>query len=148
MMTRILLTAALVAPVTAAAQALPAAQTQPAPAAPVATSPARLTGCVANSPGATGGYTFTNGVDGNRFNLTGKDVRKYAGQMVEVTQEAPKKFRVGFGLYPSPNVAAQAGAQDSVQAAIATQPGGGARGTGELPELRASRIRAVSGACE
>jgi hypothetical protein len=111
--------------------------------------PMKLVGCVSAKP-ERGDYTFTDAEAGNRYRLTGKDIRKYAGQKVEVEQERPKKFQIKGGLYPSPNVAAQAGALDPVEAGIATQPGSGAAtGTGTpLPEFRAGRLRAVTGACQ
>jgi len=111
--------------------------------------PLTLTGCVSAKPDG-GDYTFTDGSGGNRYRLTGKDIRKYAGQKVEVVAERPKKFAVKGGLYPSPNVAAQAGALDPVESAIATQRGSGVTsgGAAELPEFRAGRVRAVTGACQ
>ena len=111
--------------------------------------PLRLTGCVSAKP-ESGDYTFTNAADGNQYRLTGKDIKKYAGLKVEVVESTSKGFTIKGGLYPSPNVAAQAGALDPVQSGIATQPGSGAtRGTGpDLPEFRAGRVRTVQGECK
>lgn len=111
--------------------------------------PLRLTGCVSPKPAKGGDYTFTD-AGGGSYRLTGKDIKKYAGKKVEVVESASKSFGVKGGLYPSPNVAAQAGALDPVQSAIATQPGSGANtGTGgSLPEFRAGRVRTVEGTCE
>lgn len=111
--------------------------------------PVRLTGCVSGKPEGSD-YTFTDAADGSRYRLTGKDIKKYAGKKVEVVQSSSKGFAIKGGLYPSPNVAAQAGALDPVQAGIATQPGSGANaGTGSpLPEFRAGRVRTVEGACQ
>jgi hypothetical protein len=51
-------------------------------------------------------------------------------------------------LWPSPNVAGQAGAIDPAQASIARQPGGAASGAGmELPELRVVSVRGIDGSC-
>jgi hypothetical protein len=52
-------------------------------------------------------------------------------------------------LWPSPNVAGQAGAIDPAQASIARQPGGAASGTGgiELPEFRVVSVRGIDGSC-
>ena len=90
-----------------------------------------------------------NDAGGDRYRLTGKDIKKFAGKKVEVVQSTSKNFGIKGGLYPSPNVAAQAGALDPVQSAIATQPGSGAAtGTGpDLPEFRVGRVRAVQGEC-
>jgi hypothetical protein len=54
------------------------------------------------------------------------------------------------GLLPSPNVAAQAGAIDPGQAAVASQPGGTASGTGsvDVPLFRVDRVRALGGSCQ
>jgi hypothetical protein len=109
----------------------------------------KLTGCVSPKPGATGDYTFTDDA-GAKYRLTGKDSKKYGGKKVEVTEASTKGLTVRGGLYPTPNVAGQAGAIDPAQAAIAAQPGGGARGVdgSDLPEFRASRVRVVEGACQ
>jgi len=111
--------------------------------------PLRLTGCVSPKPEG-GDYTFTNAADGNRYRLTGKDIKKFAGLKVEVVESTSKGFAVKGGLYPSPNVAAQAGALDPVQSAIATQRGSGnTPGTAaDLPEFRAQRVKAVQGECQ
>ena len=117
---------------------------------PTAIEPVRLTGCISQKPQGSD-YTFTDAANGSRYRLTGKDIKKYAGKRVEVVEgAAPKGFAIKGGLYPSPNVAAQAGALDPVQAGIATQPGSGANtGTGEpLPEFRAGRVRTVEGGCQ
>jgi hypothetical protein len=117
---------------------------------PAKDEPARLTGCVSSKPAQDGDYTFTDTGNGSQYRLTGKDIKKYAGKKVEVVESSSKRFAIKGGLYPSPNVAAQAGALDPAQAAIATQPGSGAAtGTGSpLPEFRAQRVRAVEGTCE
>ena len=130
-----------------AALALLPQSTPPKP--PPVVEPLTLTGCVSGKPDR-GNYTFTDAAGGNRYRLTGKDIPKYAGRKVEVVQDRPKKFTIKGGLYPSPNVAAQAGALDPVEAAVATQPGSPATaGTGaDLPEFRAGRVRAVTGECQ
>ena len=116
---------------------------------PATVEPLQLTGCVSPKPDQGGDYTFTNDAGGDRYRLTGKDIKKYAGKKVEVLQSTSKGFAIKGGLYPSPNVAGQAGALDPVQSAIATQPGSGAAtGTGpDLPEFRAGKVRTVQGEC-
>jgi hypothetical protein len=81
--------------------------------------------------------------------LNGKGVRKYAGQRVTlVADPSRKRLRVRFGLWPSPNAAAQAGALDPAQESIARQPGGSASGAeSKLPELKVVRMRSADGAC-
>ena len=119
------------------------------PKTPAPLEPLTLTGCVSPKPSGSD-YTFTDADGGNQYRLTGKDIRKYAGQKVQVVAERPKKFTVKGGLYPSPNVAGQAGALDPVESAIATQRGSGVTsgGAADLPEFRASRVQAVTGACQ
>jgi hypothetical protein len=111
--------------------------------------PLKLTGCLSTQLNPTGDYTFTS-EQGVQYRLTGKDSRKYAGKKIEITQADIKGLRIKGGLYPTPNIAAQAGAIDPVQAGIATQPGGGAVGVGTNlpPEFHASRVRAVEGSCQ
>ena len=112
-------------------------------------APSTLTGCVSDSPLPNGEFTFTDGVTGSKFRLTGKGIRQWAGQQVEIVSGPNKKLSVKGGLYPSPNIAGQAGAIDPAQAAIARQPGGAASGTGgvDLPEFRVARVRAAGGSC-
>lgn len=109
-----------------------------------------LTGCVSPRP-ASGNFTFT-AKDGTKYRLTGKNFKKYAGEEVEIVGGEGKKLTVKGGLQPSPNAAAQAGAIDPGQAAIASQPGGTATGTGtgaiELPMFRVNRVRGLGGSCQ
>jgi hypothetical protein len=112
-------------------------------------SPITLTGCVSGKPGATGSFSFQE-TDGAKYRLSGKGVRKFAGQKVEIVGGSPRGLSIRGGLLPSPNIAAQAGALDPAQVAIASQPGGTATaGTGsDLPEFRVARVRALDGACQ
>ena len=109
-----------------------------------------LIGCVNRNVIAPGTFTFAETGTGTKYRL-GAIVRKYAGQRVEIVG-APVGRRPALrgGLYPSPNAAAQAGALDPAQAAIASLPGGTNSGTGtlELPELRVTRVRALAGSCQ
>ena len=109
-----------------------------------------LSGCVSRDSAAPGTFTFAETGTGTKYRL-GAIVRKYAGQRVEIVG-APvgRRPTIRGGLYPSPNAAAQAGAQDPAQAAIASLPGGTNSGTGtvELPEFRVTRVRALGGSCQ
>src|SRR5436853_1896016 len=99
------------------AVALLAAQSQPAPKAeakPDPNAPLTMNGCVTrdytDSKNANA-YTFVDNIDGSRYRLSGKSVSKYSGMSVEVVGIInPKKVKLVGGLYPSPNIAAQAGA--------------------------------------
>jgi len=131
------------------ASAVAIAQTPKSSSKDKETTPSTLTGCVSESPLPSGEFTFTDGVTGSKYRLTGKGIRQWAGQQVEIVSGPNKKLSVKGGLYPSPNIAGQAGAIDPAQAAIARQPGGAASGTGgvDLPEFRVARVRAAGGSC-
>jgi hypothetical protein len=108
-----------------------------------------LAGCVSPKPPTGKSFTFT-AKDGTKYRLTGKSMKKYAGQEVEIVSGKGKKLAIKGGLLPSPNVAAQAGALDPAQVAIARLPGGADAGTGgiELPELNVARVRGLGGSCQ
>jgi hypothetical protein len=115
--------------------------------------PVTMNGCVARARAVQDPVTFSDAETGNKYRLSGKSVRKFAGQRVEIVggTPIPKRLEVRGGLYPSPNVAAQAGAIDTAKAAIARQPGGPESATGQvdlLPEFRVTRVRVVDGSCE
>jgi hypothetical protein len=125
------------------------AQTPP-PAPPSTPGRVELVGCVSDDPGTSGAFTFSDAKSGGKYRLTGKSVRKYAGQMVRVMGgPRGRGLSIRGGLWPSPNVAAQAGAMDPAQESIARQPGGGSSGTGgfDLPELRVVSVRGIEGSC-
>lgn len=112
-------------------------------------SPVELVGCVSQDPGTSGSFMFDES-GGTRYRLSGKSVRKYAGRMVRlIGGPNNRKFAIRGGLWPSANVAGQAGAIDAAQASIARQPGGANAGTGgiELPEFRVVSVRSVEGSC-
>src|SRR5262245_7402022 len=120
-------------------------QTPPAPAA--SRSAVELVGCVSDDPGASGSFTLDES-GGGKYRLTGKSVRKYAGSMVRlVGGPQGKKLSIRGGLWPSPNLAGQAGAIDTAQASIARQPGGAASGASDLPEFRVASVRRIDGSC-
>ena len=111
----------------------------------------RLNGCISRDAKTPGQFNFREDDTGDRYRLTGKNLKKFVGQKVEIVGGPPGKgitFRTG--LWPSPNVAAQAGAMDPAQAAVARMPGGAADAPGgsALPEFRVVRLRGVEGACQ
>jgi hypothetical protein len=125
-----------------------AAQTPQTPARN-SRSAVELVGCVSDDPGASGAFTFDES-GGGKYRLTGKSVRKYAGRMVRlVGGPQGRRLSIRGGLWPSPNVAGQAGAIDPAEASIARQPGGAASGTGgaDLPEFRVASVRGIDGSC-
>jgi hypothetical protein len=111
----------------------------------------RLSGCVARDRITPGQYTFLDNESGGKYRLTGKGLKSFVGRRVEIVGGPPGKgitFRTG--LLPSPNVAAQAGALDPAQAAVANLPGGAAdaNANAPLPEFRVIRVRGVEGGCQ
>ena len=112
--------------------------------------PLTLSGCISSSASETGLFTLSDTRQGNRqgtkYKLVGTDVRKYVGQRVEVSGAASRRVQIVGGLYPSANIAAQAGAIDPNQAAIAAASGPAA-GAGPLVEFRVKSVRAIPGAC-
>jgi len=117
------------------------------PAKPSNKAETTLTGCVSTKPDPTGTYMLTQESTGGRFRLIGKSMRDFAGKPVEIV--SVKGLSIRTGLTPSVNVAAQAGHIDSAQAAIANQPGATTgKSDADLPEIRVSRVREVSGTCK
>ena len=111
--------------------------------------PITLTGCVekGNTPSQ---YIITD-VDNGKYEVSGSNIDRYVGRRVQVAGSAGStRFRVKGGLWPNPNVAAQAGDIDPARAAVAAQPGGPYSGTGEvaLPAFKVKSVRTMSGACE
>lgn len=111
----------------------------------------RLNGCIARDRIIPGQFTFLDNDGGGKYRLTGKGLKNFVGRRVEIVGGPPGK-RITFrtGLLPSPNVAAQAGALDPAQAAIANLPGGAAdaNASAPLPEFRVIRLRNLEGACQ
>jgi hypothetical protein len=141
-------------PVVAAAVLLAQAQpSQPAAEKKDPNAPITMNGCVQRDyTDAKNGtaYTFVDGTDGSRYRLSGKSVSKYSGMSVQVVGVLnTRKLKVTGGLWPSPNVAAQAGAIDPGQAAVAALPGGPTTGIGnvEMPILNVTRLSLGQGEC-
>jgi len=140
-------------PLLAAAVLLSQAQpSQPAPK-PDPNAPLTMNGCVTrdytDSRNASA-YTFVDDVDGSRYRLKGKRLSKYSGMAVQVVGVVgTKKVKFVGGLWPSPNVAGQAGAIDPGKAAIAALPGGPTTGVGnvDLPTLNVTRLTLGRGEC-
>ena len=111
----------------------------------------RLNGCISRDAKTPGQFNFREDDSGDRYRLTGKNLKKFVGQRVEIVGGPPGKgITFKTGLWPSPNVAAQAGAMDPAQAAVARMPGGAADapGASALPEFHVIRLRGVEGACQ
>jgi hypothetical protein len=109
-----------------------------------------LTGCISVNPAAGGQYAFVDNASGGTYRLNGKNLKKYAGQRVRIVGDpsASKRLRIKTGLWPSPNIAAQAGALDPAQESIARHSGGAANLPDGTPELKVVRVHGVEGACQ
>jgi len=125
---------------------------QPAPK-PDPKAPLTMNGCVTrdytDSRNASA-YTFVDDVDGSRYRLKGRSVSKYSGMSVQVVGILDtKKVKIVGGLWPSANIAGQAGAIDPGKAAVAAMPGGSTKGVGnvELPTLNVTRLSLGEGEC-
>ena len=111
----------------------------------------RLNGCISKDAKMPGQFNFQDNDNGFQYRLTGKNLRKFVGQRVEIVGGPPGKgVTFKTGLWPSPNTAAQAGALDPAKAAVARMPGGAADapGASTLPEFHVIRLRGVEGACQ
>ena len=111
----------------------------------------RLNGCISRDQVRPGQFNFLDDDSGGRYRVTGKNFKKFVGQRVEIVGGPPGKgITFKTGLWPSPNVAAQAGALDPAKAAVANLPGGAADAVGAspLPEFRVIRLKGVEGACQ
>jgi len=95
----------------------------PKPTPPPTTS-VELTGCVGLTPSVTGQFAFVDG-EGNTYSLSGKGLKKYAGQRVTIVGGPPtkKRLEVRGGLWPSANIAGQQGALDPAQESIERNSG-------------------------
>ena len=112
-----------------------------------AASSTALDGCVAASPESRKTFTLEDAGQGGTYVLKGLDVHDFVGKHVQITGATSKRVRVVGGLYPSPNVAAQAGAIDPTRAAIASQSGPTAQAPKPVVEFNVKSVRIVSGAC-
>src|SRR5215813_1006422 len=128
-----------------------ASQTAAAPQKPAANQPPKngpvtLSGCVEASQTAKNAFTLDE--DGRTYNLKGVDVREFVGKHVEVIGALPKRFTIVGGLYPSANVAGQAGAIDPTKAAMAAQSGPTSQSARPSIEFTVKSVRVLSDTCE
>jgi hypothetical protein len=123
-----------------------AAPQKPAPNQPAKNGPVTLDGCVEASQTAKNAFTLDE--DGRTYVLKGVDVREFVGKHVEVIGALPKRFTVVGGLYPSANVAGQAGAIDPTTAAIAAQSGPTSQSSRPTVDFTVKSVRLLPGTCE
>ncbi len=116
-------------------RALPSSSTE-APA--TGNKPIVLVGCVVADKANTDWFTLSDPKSGNSYRLTGTNVALYSGRRV----------RIIGGLFPTPNIASQAGVIDPTKAAMAIVDADRNRaGSGEPIEFRISRLRPLNGPC-
>jgi hypothetical protein len=110
------------------------------------TTNVELTGCVGLTPSVTGQFAFVD-ASGSTYSLSGKGLKKYAGQRVTIVGGPPtkKRLQVRGGLWPSANIAGQQGALDPAQESIERNSGGTTM-PGANPELKVVRVRGAEGA--
>ena len=106
-----------------------------------------LTGCIARS-GAEG-QDLTIADKTGSYRLTGRKLDDFVGQRVQIVGSIfGKKLQIETGLKPSPNVAAQAGAIDPAQAAVAASGGSAPTGDVALPQFRVKSVRPLGAGCQ
>ena len=108
-----------------------------------------LVGCIATDETKPGRFMMRDPKEGGMYWLSGTDVRDYLNQRVQIVGNlaTTKRLQISTGLLPTPNVAAQAGAMDPAQAAVAAQSSAGTGKTVEMPELQVKSVRPVPGSC-
>jgi len=121
-----------------------AAQTTPAAANP---KPSTVShdGCIVASPTMKNAFTLDD--EGQTYVLKGLDMRDLVGKRVQVIGAASKRLRIVGGLYPSANVAGQAGAMDPTKAAMAAQSGPTSQSARPAVEFNVKSVRVLSGTC-
>jgi len=102
-------------------------------------------GCIVASPTMKNAFTLDE--EGQTYLLKGLDVRDLVGKRVQVIGAASKRLRIVGGLYPSPNVAGQAGAMDPTKAAMAAQSGPTSQSARPAVEFNVKSVRVLSGTC-
>lgn len=108
-----------------------------------------LTGCVERGASPKE-FTVTDQANG-KYVVTGSRIERYLGQRVEIAgTRDTNRLHVKGGLYPTPNVAGQAGAMDPARAAVAAMPGGSGSGTGDvaLPTFKVKSVKTLGGGCQ
>lgn len=138
----------LIASALSAAAMMSAVVVCPLPAAAQSTKGSdmrTLSGCVTSTSKRS--FTLEDADQGQQYKLTGTDVREYVGKHVEILGAPSKRLVIVGGLYPSANVAAQAGAIDANKAAIAANSGPTANAQRPLVEFKVRSVRITPGDC-
>jgi len=109
-----------------------------------------LVGCIGTDETKPNRFTMTDPKEGETYWLSGTDVHDYLHQRVQIvgTVVTTKKLQISTGLVPTPNVAAQAGAMDPAQAAVAAATAAGTGKPLDMLELQVKSVRPVEGSCK
>jgi hypothetical protein len=136
---------AIIRPLAGQSPALPAATSAPNV---TASAPLTLTGCVARDD-ETSRLAVLGEAKSGRYELTRSELRPFVGRRVHLNSESLNRLHIVGGLWPTPNAAAQAGALDPEQGAIAALPGGGSRGDGPsyVREFKVPNVPILKGSC-
>jgi hypothetical protein len=102
-----------------------------------------VSGCIG---GDNRQYVLSDAKGRSAYRLSGTDVHDYLGQHVQISGVERRRMRIAGGLYPSPNVAAQAGAINPTEAAQAAMTN--AASYSALPEFDVKSIQVMPGACQ
>ena len=108
-----------------------------------------LVGCIATDETKPGRFTMKDPKEGGTYWLSGTDVHDHLNQRVQIvgTLATTKRLQVSTGLLPTPNVAAQAGAMDPAQAAVAAQSSAGTGKPIDMLEFQVKSVRPLPGSC-
>ena len=123
----------------------PAKAQAPRPNAGAEATGRRVTGCVGREE--EGRLTLAD-IKNGTYELTGANVEPYVGKRVEL-RGTSRRLRISGGLYPSANIAAQAGAIDPLQTTFAAVSSGATSDTPPRPtlEFQVQKIRTLKGDC-
>jgi hypothetical protein len=107
-----------------------------------------LDGCITAGADRRKTFTLANAANQETYLLKGLDVHDLVGKHVELSGlPSSKRLHIVGGLYPSANVAAQAGGIDPTQAAMAAQSGPTAQASKPVVEFNVKSVRIMPGAC-
>jgi hypothetical protein len=117
--------------------------------APKPPSTLTISGCVSGGRSVGDPFTLVSDDGSIAYKLSGKNMKQYLGRRVTIVgSNDTRRLKIVGGLYPSPNAAAQAGAMNGAQTAIAADPlSTAAKNDQQLPEFRVKSVQASGASC-